>query len=52
VICFVLFGRNDADEGRAEQWVEVISWKPRAFVYHNFLVSFFFFFFFFYPSSF
>ncbi|KAE8010681.1 hypothetical protein FH972_007028 [Carpinus fangiana] len=29
--------RNDADEGRAEQWVEVISWEPRAFVYHNFL---------------
>ncbi|KAI0500017.1 hypothetical protein KFK09_018225 [Dendrobium nobile] len=23
--------------GRGEQWVEVISWEPRAFIYHNFL---------------
>ncbi|XP_020576604.1 probable prolyl 4-hydroxylase 3 [Phalaenopsis equestris] len=22
---------------RGEQWVEVISWEPRAFIYHNFL---------------
>lgn len=29
--------RSEGDEGRAEQWVEVISWEPRAFVYHNFL---------------
>lgn len=29
--------RSKGDEGRAEQWVEVISWEPRAFVYHNFL---------------
>ncbi|KAH9710773.1 putative prolyl 4-hydroxylase 10 [Citrus sinensis] len=28
---------SEGDEGRAEQWVEVISWEPRAFVYHNFL---------------
>uniref|UniRef100_A0A6M2ENM9 procollagen-proline 4-dioxygenase n=1 Tax=Populus davidiana TaxID=266767 RepID=A0A6M2ENM9_9ROSI len=27
------------DEGKAEQWAEVISWKPRAFVYHNFLTK-------------
>ncbi|KAI4381803.1 hypothetical protein MLD38_007842 [Melastoma candidum] len=25
------------DEGRGEQWVELLSWEPRAFVYHNFL---------------
>lgn len=25
---------------RGDQWVEFISWEPRAFVYHNFLVSF------------
>ncbi|GAB2279399.1 hypothetical protein Dimus_014041 [Dionaea muscipula] len=24
-------------EDRGDQWVEVISWEPRAFVYHNFL---------------
>jgi hypothetical protein len=24
---------------RGAQWTEVISWEPRAFVYHNFLVS-------------
>ncbi|PKI59934.1 hypothetical protein CRG98_019707, partial [Punica granatum] len=29
--------RTGADGGRGEQWVEVISWEPRAFVYHNFL---------------
>lgn len=29
--------RSEGDERRAEQWVEVISWEPRAFVYHNFL---------------
>ncbi|KAG6767101.1 hypothetical protein POTOM_028280 [Populus tomentosa] len=27
------------DEGKAEQWVEVISWEPRAFIYHNFLTK-------------
>jgi hypothetical protein len=26
-----------AGEARWRQWVETISWKPRAFVYHNFL---------------
>ncbi|KAL2348648.1 hypothetical protein Fmac_002648 [Flemingia macrophylla] len=29
---------DDADE-RGEQWVEVVSWEPRAFVYHNFLTK-------------
>ncbi|KAJ6305143.1 hypothetical protein OIU78_020647, partial [Salix suchowensis] len=29
---------NGDGEGKAEQWAEVISWNPRAFVYHNFLV--------------
>lgn len=28
---------SDGDDGRPEQWAEVISWEPRAFVYHNFL---------------
>lgn len=23
---------------RGEQWTEVLSWEPRAFIYHNFLV--------------
>nr|AFK45565.1 unknown [Lotus japonicus] len=31
--------RTDDDDGRGEQWVEVISWEPRAFVYHNFLTK-------------
>ena len=39
---FVIF-LSVVEEGRPEQWVEVISWEPRAFVYHNFLVSFLFF---------
>ncbi|CAN1315189.1 Probable prolyl 4-hydroxylase 3 [Linum perenne] len=25
---------------REEQWTEIVSWEPRAFLYHNFLVSF------------
>ncbi|PIN17235.1 Procollagen-proline dioxygenase [Handroanthus impetiginosus] len=25
------------DEGSRDQWVEVISWEPRAFIFHNFL---------------
>ncbi|PSS30001.1 Prolyl 4-hydroxylase [Actinidia chinensis var. chinensis] len=29
--------RSDGDDGRGDQWIEVISWEPRAFVYHNFL---------------
>ncbi|KAL3525223.1 hypothetical protein ACH5RR_013595 [Cinchona calisaya] len=28
---------DEDDEGRGDQWVEVISWEPRAVVYHNFL---------------
>ncbi|XP_027361059.1 probable prolyl 4-hydroxylase 10 [Abrus precatorius] len=31
--------RTDGDDERGEQWVEVISWEPRAFVYHNFLTK-------------
>ncbi|KAK7406862.1 hypothetical protein VNO78_08496 [Psophocarpus tetragonolobus] len=32
---------SDADDDyeRGEQWVEVVSWEPRAFVYHNFLTK-------------
>ncbi|XP_073150005.1 probable prolyl 4-hydroxylase 10 [Henckelia pumila] len=28
---------GDEDEENKDQWVEVISWEPRAFVFHNFL---------------
>ncbi|KAI3922543.1 hypothetical protein MKX01_006232 [Papaver californicum] len=34
----ILRSKND----RGEQWMEVLSWEPRAFIYHNFLVKFFF----------
>ncbi|CAA7399694.1 unnamed protein product [Spirodela intermedia] len=30
-------GGGDGLGQRGEQWTEVISWEPRAFVYHNFL---------------
>lgn len=30
---------ENEDEGNGETWVEVISWEPRAFVYHNFLTK-------------
>ncbi|GMP81731.1 hypothetical protein CsSME_00036344 [Camellia sinensis var. sinensis] len=36
---------DDDDDGlgkRGEQWTEIISWEPRAFIYRNFLVTFFF----------
>ncbi|KAJ7957916.1 Prolyl 4-hydroxylase alpha-like protein [Quillaja saponaria] len=29
--------RGDGLGERGEQWTEVISWEPRAFIYHNFL---------------
>ncbi|XP_002530636.2 probable prolyl 4-hydroxylase 10 [Ricinus communis] len=29
----------DGDDGKGERWAEVISWEPRAFVYHNFLTK-------------
>ncbi|GAB2282885.1 hypothetical protein Dimus_017419 [Dionaea muscipula] len=32
-----LVDRIDRGDDRADQWVEVLSWEPRAFVYHNFL---------------
>lgn len=25
---------------REEQWTEILSWEPRAFLFHNFLVGF------------
>ncbi|KAB2628286.1 prolyl 4-hydroxylase subunit alpha-2-like [Pyrus ussuriensis x Pyrus communis] len=31
------FERGDGLGNRVEQWTEVISWEPRAFIYHNFL---------------
>ncbi|KAL9249822.1 putative prolyl 4-hydroxylase 10 [Drosera capensis] len=30
---------DGGDDGGSEQWVEAISWEPRAFVYHNFLTK-------------
>ncbi|XP_050229923.1 probable prolyl 4-hydroxylase 10 [Mercurialis annua] len=32
-------GDYDDDGGKGERWAEVISWEPRAFVYHNFLTK-------------
>lgn len=29
---------GDGDEVK-ERWTEVLSWEPRAFLYHNFLVG-------------
>ncbi|CAK9142124.1 unnamed protein product [Ilex paraguariensis] len=29
--------RSDEDEERGDHWVELISWEPRAVIYHNFL---------------
>ncbi|KNA21793.1 hypothetical protein SOVF_040140 [Spinacia oleracea] len=29
--------RVDVGQKRGQQWVELLSWEPRAFVYHNFL---------------
>ncbi|KAF7809616.1 putative prolyl 4-hydroxylase 10 [Senna tora] len=31
--------RSEREEGWGEQWVEIVSWEPRAFVYHNFLTK-------------
>ncbi|XP_047310600.1 probable prolyl 4-hydroxylase 10 [Impatiens glandulifera] len=31
--------RREEDDERKDDWVEVISWEPRAFVYHNFLTK-------------
>lgn len=30
---------GEDDDSQNERWVEVISWEPRASIYHNFLVS-------------
>lgn len=41
---FFVDGSRSEGEGlgkRGDQWTEVLSWEPRAFVYHNFLVSFY-----------
>ena len=35
---FSLLSRINGDNERVEQWLEVVSWELRAFVYHNFLV--------------
>lgn len=31
---------SDVSESRDNQWTEILSWEPRAFLYHNFLVIF------------
>ena len=36
------FFRSDGLGERTEQWTEVLSWEPRAFIYHNLLVCIFF----------
>lgn len=36
---FICRGEGDGLGKRGEQWTEILSWEPRAFVYHNFLVS-------------
>ncbi|KAI7725197.1 hypothetical protein M8C21_027682, partial [Ambrosia artemisiifolia] len=28
--------RSEKKDDRSDQWVEVISWEPRAVIYHNF----------------
>lgn len=33
------FRRSGEDDSKNERWVEIISWEPRASIYHNFLVS-------------
>lgn len=41
VHCFVFFLwilNCREEEARGEQWTELLSWEPRAFLYHNFLV--------------
>ncbi|XP_010432225.1 PREDICTED: probable prolyl 4-hydroxylase 8 isoform X3 [Camelina sativa] len=30
---------GDEEDSNGDRWVEVISWEPRAFVYHNFLTN-------------
>ena len=35
---FSFFGRSKGLGERKEQWTEILSWEPRAFIYHNFLV--------------
>ncbi|XP_071739136.1 uncharacterized protein [Rutidosis leptorrhynchoides] len=30
-------GRSEGSDGKVQHWVEIISWEPRAVIYHNFL---------------
>ncbi|KAK7346309.1 hypothetical protein VNO80_20825 [Phaseolus coccineus] len=30
---------SQEDDNQGERWVEIISWEPRAFIYHNFLTK-------------
>ncbi|CAN6863477.1 unnamed protein product, partial [Brassica oleracea] len=36
---FFLFRRSGKDVSENERWVEIISWEPRASIYHNFLTK-------------
>lgn len=33
-----IVGCREDDGDKGDTWVEVVSWEPRAFIYHNFLV--------------
>lgn len=37
--CVSGFCRKNELEHGEDQWTEVISWEPRAFMYHNFMVG-------------
>ncbi|CAH2076579.1 unnamed protein product [Thlaspi arvense] len=30
---------GDEEDGNGDRWLEIISWEPRAFLYHNFLTN-------------
>ncbi|CAN6441916.1 unnamed protein product [Victoria cruziana] len=36
---FLWFLREDEAENEKKRWTEVLSWEPRAFIYHNFLAD-------------
>ncbi|CAF1717201.1 unnamed protein product, partial [Brassica napus] len=38
-LVFFLFRRSGKDASENERWVEIISWEPRASIYHNFLTK-------------
>lgn len=38
IVWILYFFRVEVSKEKGEQWVEFLSWEPRAVVYHNFLV--------------